>query len=341
MRKIIPFAAFVYKDFKFRILLSLICKFILNFTKGLSLLVLIPIISESQDIENTDKINQFFHAAFEKLGYAASINTFVITILCLALFQFLLNYYVFMLDVKLVEEFNFKLKSELNHNLLYADYLFYKKRKNAKINTVILNQIELLGFALNQFVLFFSKLINLIVYLAFAAFISFKITLLVLFLLTVIFVLHKLIFKSSYQIGKQEYHVKEEEFTQLNDQISSIKEIKLKNKEFYFSQKLNHIFKNYFVAQIRFMKLQNQSNLIFELSSFFIFLGVFFFFKLNFYTNISEWIVLIYLLSRSLPLGSSISNSFMNIINVLPSFLEFTNLKQEINENTSKMNKLI
>lgn len=335
MRKISSFSLFIFKDFKSRILLSLFCKLLLNFTKGISLLVLIPIISGSQELIGSDKINQFFRAFFAKLGYSASLNTFIIVILCLALIQVLLNYFVSILDVKLVEEFNFKLKSELNHKLLFADYLFYKKRKNAQINTVILNQIELLGFALNQLIQLLSKLINLLIYLIFASFISLKITLLVLVFLAVIFVLHKLIFKTSFQIGRQEYQVKEEEFNQLNDQITAIKEIKLKNRELYFSQKLNKIFKNYFVAQIRFMKLQNQSNLIYELISFFIFISVFVFFKLNFQTNVAEWIVLIYLLSRSLPLGSSISNSLMNIMNVLPSFQEFLNLKYEIVQSSS------
>lgn len=283
-------------------------KLLLTFSKGISLFMLIPLISN--DVSSSLKSNN--DSGIFQTSYFNLSNNQIFTLLLLSAFLYVLfNFLHRKIETAFIENEIYKMKSAFIENLKESQWKYLKQRKNAKLLNTFFNDIELIHYGIKNYLYLILVLFQLVIFLIFSFFISWKISLFILILGLPFLLFYKYFQNKIWSNTKEELASKENELFEIQEQFSDLKKFKLAGEN--FAESLNLNFKKQKTIQNKNAFITASSDIIFEIFAIVIFVALYFVFKFFGIVFLPEVLIFIYLLSRILPLSSYVFSSLLEL----------------------------
>ena len=316
----------------YKISLSLLLTTIVSFTESIGLLILIPLlgliglqVQGNMGSKTSELISTIFTIIHLKptLAFILFIYISVISI------HALLYYIQTIANQDLVNNFFTSLTNELYTAVVNSNWQFVSQKKLSDISHTLTLSINSVSIGTYYFLQFLVSLTLVCVYILFAIQISAKITLLILFLTAALSVLlnKKVInlYKSSSKFLREDKKFYAVVIEHLNA-IKTIKSCNLQKKSFNtFSLATDTISQN----SLNTIESMTRVKCYFNL-------GKVMFLALVLYISIEilglhtgSVILLVFIFSRAMPLFSNIQHSFLEVVNMLPAFKDFLDLRKE------------
>lgn len=264
----------------------------------LSIGILIPFISILFEDNNYSLFSNFFFSEtlnkfLKTLTIKDTLMLIILVFLSKNLFILFYNFYLGKFAVKT----RLRIVKELYDKYLSQNYEFFLSRNSAEIIRNI-NEAQYFSVVLISFLTLFLEILVLILMVTFLFLINFKITTPVLIaLLIVIIILNKTTKKALFKWGEQRQKCQKNINKNIFENFLNIREIKILNKEYFFSEKLINLDKILSSIEFKTDIILQLPRLIIEVTSVIIIcLVIYVSFK---YFSLQEFLILIALFSAS------------------------------------------
>ncbi len=264
----------------------------------LSIGILIPFISILFEDNNYSLFSNFFFGEtlnkfLKTLTIKDTLMLIILVFLSKNLFILFYNFYLGKFAVKT----RLRIVKELYDKYLSQNYEFFLSRNSAEIIRNI-NEAQYFSVVLISFLTLFLEILVLILMVTFLFLINFKITTPVLIaLLIVIIILNKTTKKALFKWGEQRQKSQKNINKNIFENFLNIREIKILNKEYFFSEKLINLDKILSSIEFKTDIILQLPRLIIEVTSVIIIcLVIYVSFK---YFSLQEFLILIALFSAS------------------------------------------
>lgn len=227
---------------------------------GLILLCLVTIFSLVLDLIFPYINGAFIDNLISKKAYS-SIVLMVVIIFVLGLINAILKYFIKYKGKEFTEYIVFDLKKYILDYLRNISILDYKKYNSSYLNKRIdQDTLQLVSFFIENFVVVFTKLIQLIVIVVIMISINLNIAMIIICVTPLYYLLYKYFRKS---IFKESLVARERSaifFQAYNDQLEYMEDINLEANYKFQDSMLDKKFKSYFESTINFTKTTNRFN---------------------------------------------------------------------------------
>lgn len=227
---------------------------------GLSLLCLVTVFSLVLDLIFPYINGAFIDNLISKKAYS-SIVLMVVIIFVLGLINAILKYFIKYKGKEFTEYIVFDLKKYILDCLRNISILDYKKYNSSYLNKRIdQDTLQLVSFFIENFVVVFTKLIQLIVIVGIMISINLNIAMIIICVTPLYYLLYKYFRKS---IFKESLVARERSaifFQAYNDQLEYMEDINLEANYKFQDSMLYKKFKSYFESTINFTKTTNRFN---------------------------------------------------------------------------------
>ena len=264
----------------------------------LSIGILIPFISILFEDNNYSLFSNFFfnetlNKFLKTLTIKDTLMLIILVFLSKNLFILFYNFYLGKFAVKT----RLRIVKELYDKYLSQNYEFFLSRNSAEIIRNI-NEAQYFSVVLISFLTLFLEILVLILMVTFLFLINFKITTPVLIaLLILIIILNKTTKKALFKWGEQRQKCQKNINKNIFENFLNIREIKILNKEYFFSEKLINLDKILSSIEFKTDIILQLPRLIIEVTSVIIIcLVIYVSFK---YFSLQEFLILIALFSAS------------------------------------------
>lgn len=337
MRSLLLFLKQINASYKLQFTLIVIFGLLNSVFQGVGILLVIPIIelyADGSEANNkvVDLISQF--GSVNDLGYLLSLYFAVLVFV--ALFKGFYNYFSHYVTSRLGTEY----AVESFKTILKADWSFYIKHPSSKL----VNLFKTESRAIKTLTSFFFRLIlsglMIIVQLALAFFVSWKLTLASVLILGVLYFTQTFLFKKDRSLGSKRIWINEYVQQIIGEVFQSIKFLKLHRQEDRKSDEFKKVHFDSMNNELKKTKLDAVSDVLFTIMGASVIVGVIYIGLTYELVSISSILVLLVLLSRSISQVQSFTRNFRFLHNQLPSFEKFHFLVKEAKDNPSIREKL-
>ncbi|MFM7022576.1 MAG: ATP-binding cassette domain-containing protein [Flavobacteriales bacterium] len=335
IKSLLSFLRLLLSHFRWKIALIVIFGVLFSFFQGVSIVMIIPLLESFQSQKDS-----VFTPVFELLGWEQGLSQ-----LLLFYFMILLGYALFkalqiLYTQRTLARFSNQFAAEAMNSLLNANWEFYLKVPSSQIINLMKTEsrsVRILATMLFQAI---QGFILLIIQLVFALWISVKLTLLLLLILSILFLIQRFVYKANYNLGKGNIGLSENLQKYFNETFKGIKLLKLhrlemkKGKE--YEEHLDQVFQN----DMKRSNIDAFSDLLYTLSGALVIILMIWLSMSYQILSIPSLLVLLVLFSRVISQTLSLVQTTGHINNMLPSFDRFSEIvnlaKASAQQNSAK-----
>ncbi|MBC7475545.1 MAG: ABC transporter ATP-binding protein, partial [Candidatus Sericytochromatia bacterium] len=336
-RKTLPSLKWVFKGLTFKGYLSLALYVILGFFQGVSILILIPMLSitgiADSEVANENKLIQNAKYYLDYFNLTISFRNVLIIFVCIILLYSLITYSSKILNSKLVQGFASKLRKELHHSYIETEWINISKIKSSDLLGLISRETIRIATALTVLTELIGTIILLIFQIGIAFLISPEITFCVIGSSLFLGILIRKLLFSSLQNGIRSISYSETLQSNLIGYFQNFKLAKSQNLNSKQKILLEQLSDDIYNNRVQFEKDRAKLSLITDIGSA-IFLSVFLYFGFVVYSkSILDLILLIVIFSRIAPGVQSSLRNTQTLFNLMPIIDEIRNKIQDFKNN--------
>lgn len=332
MKFLIYYLKKLHKYSGFILYSNLVAMIILSLIEGVGLLLLIPLINFSGILNvnmTSDTKLSFIYSFFNEFSIEAGLLIILILYLILMVGQGAFQRNQQILNTKIQQGFSRHVREETYQMLLQAKWSFFIKKRRSDIINIMTTEIGRVTGGVQLFLQFVTSLVFTCIQIALSLYLSFSMTLFVLFFGFLLVLSSRGLVKKSNDLGKNTVQLSKKFLGGMTDHFNGIKDIKsntLEGIHVRWFKDLNHEMEE---NMIEIVKVRSTSQLIYKsvsaiLLSFFIYFSIRFF-----HSKPTELMVILLIFSRLWPRLSAIQASLEQMWTLLPSFYALGDLQSE------------
>ena len=312
--------------------------------ESFSISLVLPILKNLED-QNVDK--SFIEKSFEYIFNQFNIDYTTLNLLIFFTICQLIKYsFVFsqlhmsrVLSATVTKE----LREQTTNKLINKEISYFDKNDNGNSISTIFISTQSTGASLEYLTLLIKSLVFSIVYLAIAASISFKLTLLTLFIVIISYYFLINVFQKSEELGILEKKITDNSISYLADKLQGIRVMKIYQLEQLFLKDLKLKYKDFAFNSIKLMDNKILSQLLFEPILFIIFVLVLMFNITLSFIPLNTLIVLVFIFILVIPQLKMVNSQIVTINSLFGHFNKVFELiethNKKIRKNLSKFEK--
>jgi ABC-type multidrug transport system fused ATPase/permease subunit len=320
LKSFVEFFKLMSQNYRWKVGFIVIFGAISSFFQGFGIILLVPIIERFQkkEISTGDSwINQII--PIQDFSINQIILIYFIVLIGVSVFKVLQTLYT----QRTIANFSNLYSIQSIQTILGAKWDFYLQYPSSKLinlmNTEARSIRNLTYFTLNLI----KNSVLLLVQLTFALLVSTKLTLLIVFILSIIIVTQRFFFKQTFQIGKNRINMTEEMQKYLKETFVGIKEWKLHGLENMRKTDYSNRIKNIEKNELDKAKNEAMAELMYTITGAIALIFIVYFSLNHQWISIASLLVLIVLFSRMVNLTNAVIKHISHINNMLPSFVHF------------------
>jgi len=330
----------LHKGFRWKLYALIIFGLLNSLLQGIGVVMIIPLLEfYNNKSGNLKDISSILPPIEFPSSLEGILIMYVVILVSFGLFRSLYMYY----SKTLIADFNNSFNTKSFSNILKANWTFHTQFSPSQLINLFNTESKSVRALSYQFFQFIQSSFLTVIQLGLATLISWKITLGTLLVLGIFYLLIRVFFRKTFEIGKNRVGLNEQMQLLLSQTFNALKFIKIHHRESLatteYANRVNHLFGN----EKQAAKLEGITQFIYILFGAFVITGVVYIglhFKL---TSVTTLLVLLILLSRSLSQFQSLSKSVSGIFNQLPAFKRFFEItkKAKALQKASKSNESI
>jgi ABC-type multidrug transport system fused ATPase/permease subunit len=296
--------------------------------QGLSIVLIIPLL-ETLEKKNT---NNFFMDFLHQMGWKDTLNFlllyYLIILVLYASFRWVYNYY----SAKFVSIYSKEYANKTFLKIAHARWDFHVLFENSYLTNLFNSEYHnLRNVTLQSFRIIQSALI-IVIQLCMSLVISWKITLLTLIALGIIYFIQKRLIGLNYKYGVEKVNVSHSIQHFLNETFAAIKLLKIHRLEETRNVKYSQVQEDLLKNEMKIANLDSLIDFLFLSSSALVIVGIIYF-NFSFHIlNLGGLLVLLMLLSRTISQAQVFVKFISLFMNNLPSYARFKNTIQKAEE---------
>ena len=331
------------KQYRIRVFISIGITVFLGLTKGVSFIILLPILrlaGIAESANQNSKAAQLVNAVWDRLGISMSLYSCLILYVLLVLLYSFLGYLKTLLDTEIVQMYKQQLRNELFSSVINAEWGYIKSKKNTHIFNNLITEINNIGYAAQLLVYSFGTVVIFFFYLTTSLYVSFKMTVVASLCFLPLLIIQKTLNRRAYATGEAIYQRHENLFNAVLEFINSFKIAKTYNLQDRYESEFKEITQQTVKDEYSFSKISAGTEILYEVGSAIIISIVLVWAITIIKIPVVDLLLMVYIASKLLPNLSSLTRNFQYILNTLPSFEGVSNLiteaKQHKEQNLNK-----
>ena len=307
---------------------------LISFFEGISIFLLIPMISMSGimdmtgEVTSISKIFSFIEYLPDDLSLLMILGFFIL----LVVGQNLIQKNLTIRNSTISQGFIGKIRIETYRDLLRAEWGFFAKKRKSDLINIMTIELARVASGINQFLLLISSLVFTVIQIGLAIWLSVEMTLFVLLSGIILALFSRKYIKQSRILGNKTSVLAQEYLAGMTDQLNGIKDIKSNSLEESRLTWLNSVVQGMFHEQIAYMKLKTSSQVFYKIAST-ILIAVFIYLSVKmFNAQPGQFLLIIIIFSRLWPRITAIQSSLEQLASTIPAFKSLQDLQNECKE---------
>lgn len=311
----------IYKDFSLKLIAVFLLGIANSFLQGVGIVMIIPLLEAYRG----DKSNKFTQILTE-LGWNGDLETLLLFYLLILVFYGILKSLYTLLSQSVVSQFTNDYSIKAIKTVFNASWMFYLKISPSQLINLFKTESRSIKILSNQSFRWLQTICLIFIQLTFALWISVKLTLITLFVLVLLYLLQKVVFKTNYKLGEGRVQLSEKIQRFFNESFGAIKLLKLHNMESKRVEEYTHHIQGMYDNEMNKARVDAFSDLLYICSGALVLIGVIYTSLTFNWLDVSGLLVLLVLLSRLIAQSQSIVKITLSISNSLPSFQRFSDI---------------
>ncbi len=314
-----------------------------SMSAGVGLLLIIPllqVIGFSVGHDEAYGVAKRIASVFHYLHVPLVLATILVSYVLLVSFIALAAYAEQIINTKLQQQYIHHLRAHLYQQLLYTKWPFFIKQKVSTLLHSLTTQIQMISASNFQLLTVLNNLILLGVYVSIAFLLSWQMTLVAgafaCLLLSLMLPLHRL----TSQSGRAHLLQNQTIFQSISEQLSALKMIKGSGLEGRFFNETQRISSSLEQQNQHLIYITAATKLVYSVGSVIIFSALLYLAIAVLSVPLESLLLLLIVLSRLLPMVSSIQQGYQRILHQLPSFCDVKQLLNDCAVNQEHLNIL-
>lgn len=279
----------------------------------------------------------------EMTGWFAKLltffNRFPITIRALGMvgiyiglivFKGILNRTLTIRQTKFIEGYTLKLRNQLYEAVSHASWQCLSACKQADLINLFTNQCSQVSSAISAAISLLSLTASAVIQLAIACWMSLPITITVCLAGAVLLIIFVPLRKKSKEYGKEMIHISREFYSELFNQINSVKEIRSYGVEDVHAGQYEKLSRSFMDTQVQYAGLRTIPGFVYSIAAAFLISMIYVVFVLFLDMEAARLMLLVLIFARLWPMFTSYQGILQNIQTCVPAL-------EKINEAISKM----
>ncbi|MEK4045003.1 ABC transporter ATP-binding protein [Paenibacillus sp. FSL H8-0048] len=253
------------------------------------------------------------------------LGSYVLIVLC----QNLIARFVAIRNVEIQQTYGRQLRVEVYSALLRAQWSFFLRKRTSDLINMMTTELARVLAGISGFLQFLTSLLFTLVQIAFAFWLSPKMTLAVLVCAALLSIFSRRFIRKAKRLGSRSTELGKTYLGGITDQLNGIKDIKSNNLEQSRLEWLHAFTGEVKQEQLDYTRLRSNSQLLYKLSSTLL-IAVFIFVSFRFMQVQGPNLLLVILVfTRLWPTFSTLQSLLEQLASVVPSFKQLQSLQQE------------
>ncbi|TVY05629.1 ABC transporter ATP-binding protein [Paenibacillus cremeus] len=312
--------------------LNLIGMVVISLFEGIGIFLLIPLISFTGIFEfrmyETSPLHSFIYM-FQGISKDISLPLILVVYIVLLVGQGYFQRKQMILNGKIQQGFNRKLREETYKALVEANWGFFLKKRRSDVINIMTTELSRVAGGTQIFLQFLAALVFTFIQISLAFWLSARMTILViLFGSCLIFFSRKFIKRSS-SLGSETVELSKAFLAGMTDHLNGIKDIKSNTLE---KSHINWVRSTSFRIEqnvTQLIKLRTTSQFVYKVVSAFLITGFAYISIKMFQAQLPQLMLILAIYSRLWPRVSSIQSNLEELGSLIPSFQVLINLQHE------------
>lgn len=309
-----------FKNYTKEMVVIVILSVISSLTKGVSIVMLIPMLNII-NVSGTD-IGVFSFAVnlFSDMPYELRVAVLLLVYVDLMLFTSLMNRFMSIYNTKFVQKYVKELRLKVYDAVIDADWEVLTSQKHDDLLNSFTNETRKISSAMTIFPVLVSIVITTVTQVSIAFALNVTLTAIIISAGSFFFFAFKRFFYIARKNGERLRLANKTYLGEIRMQLNSIKEIKSYGVEESHKDMLHDVLDEYEEANVRRTKMSSLPTLLFSMSSTVLIAVIFYTANIIMQVEMIELVLIVYIFARIWPIFSKLHNQIQTLNNALPSF---------------------
>jgi|LGVE01.1.fsa_nt_gb ATP-binding cassette subfamily C protein len=311
-----------------------------GFTSGISLFMLIPLLSLIGLTGETSVSIPIVDKAMGVLkGYDLSIQLGIVLLIYLVLIilQALISRKLSLLNTEIIQGYTKYLRGNLYKNLVQAEWRCLIGKKKSDITNAFTNEISRIASGTLFLLRLTSQIIIACFQLGVAFLLSVPLTIFVIFCGILLLLIMNTTFKESKRLGGSLRLINQELLSQIMEQLNGVKEVKSYGIEHTQIKSFEKITEKTEKNINDFTRLQAKSKVLYKIAAAFVISLIFYFSIVFLKIEATALLIIIYIFARLWPMFSSFQNNVQNVLAMIPFYESLRKTMFDLQQHSEKI----
>ena len=323
IKELQKFIRLMLNHFRWKILLIVLLGLLLSLFQGVGIVMIIPLLESFKNGSTST-----FGNIMQRLNLDLSMEGILLLYFAVLAFFALFKSLQILFTQRTIAQFSNKFNIESIEVLLSANWEFFLKIPSSELMNLLKTESRSIRSLTNQIFQVLQNIILVVIQLVFACFISLELTLMLCFILGLLFFLQRFVFKKNFNLGQGQIGIGESLQKYLNETFRGIKLLKLHQLETVRSEEFKERIIQLEENELVKAKTDALSDLLYTLSGATIVIAIIYLSVKFDLLAMSALLVLLVLISRVIAQVNSLVRTTSYISNMLPSFTKFNEVLQ-------------
>jgi len=321
----------------------LIMNVAVSLTSGISIVMLIPMLGLLNISEGSTSALHRLIGPMQAIPYSAQVIILVSLYFVLVLFKALIGRILAIRETQFLEDYSFNLRDSLYKAVARADWEKLAASKQADTINLFTSQCSQVSHGVTEIIHLISSMVSSVMQLVIAVWLSLPVTVFVLICGSAFVLMFKRMFRISKQYGEELIRLNRNMYSELFNQLRSIKEVRSYGVQKEHAQLFGDISNSFRTAKMRFVRLRAVPQVIYSCAAAAMIGIIFIVCVLMFDMDTARLMVLVYVFMRLWPVFSSLYGRIQSINTSVPALekleeaLEMLSRDDDADENAAPM----
>ncbi len=321
----------------------LIMNVAVSLTSGISIVMLIPMLGLLNISEGSTSALHRLIGPMQAIPYSAQVIILVSLYFVLVLFKALIGRILAIRETQFLEDYSFNLRDSLYKAVARADWEKLAASKQADTINLFTSQCSQVSHGVTEIIHLISSMVSSVMQLVIAVWLSLPVTVFVLICGSAFVLMFKRMFRISKQYGEELIRLSRNMYSELFNQLRSIKEVRSYGVQKEHAQLFGDISNSFRTAKMRFVRLRAVPQVIYSCAAAAMIGIIFIVCVLMFDMDTARLMVLVYVFMRLWPVFSSLYGRIQSINTSVPALekleeaLETLSRDDDADENAAPM----
>lgn len=296
----------------------LIMNVAVSLTSGISIVMLIPMLGLLNISEGSTSALHRLIGPMQAIPYSAQVIILVSLYFVLVLFKALIGRILTIRETQFLEDYSFNLRDSLYKAVARADWEKLAASKQADTINLFTSQCSQVSHSVTEIIHLISSMVSSVMQLVIAVWLSLPVTVFVLICGSAFVLMFKRMFRISKQYGEELIRLNRNMYSELFNQLRSIKEVRSYGVQKEHAQLFGDISNSFRTAKMRFVRLRAVPQVIYSCAAAAMIGIIFIVCVLMFDMDTARLMVLVYVFMRLWPVFSSLYGRIQSINTSVP-----------------------